>query len=404
MPRWSSDSSTSIARWPCDSSRTSSLTAPAGQRTCHAAASTSSASRSSVERDSGTSRWAATRAARRTIVGSVAGSARDVSSTARSTTTSPSPTRSSCPSWWRDMCRHAPSAIHPIVRAAAATSAMRSSADAAPMADADGVLVLEPQHVAGSPGHAVEGDADVDEAPVALVEHGEVVGGHEQVGVGRPPQRLHVAEPAVAVLEVGLEEEGDIAGLGPSLDHLRAQGVEPAPTVAAPAGAALRRQPGRQLLVAGQVADAQRRRRRVEVVAGEGELVVERPHGMAELEPGVPQRVPQRRRRLADPADLAVVDEEHVDVALRRQLATAVAADGDEGHRRALAPGGDAGRRLSPQRAEHLVGRPGEGPAQRPPRERRVGDERVACRVDGRSRARRSHPCRVGHGPAAVSW
>ena len=67
----------------------------------HAAASTSAASRSSVARDSGTSRWAATRAARSTITGSLAGSARADSSTSRSTTTSPSPTRSSWPSWWR---------------------------------------------------------------------------------------------------------------------------------------------------------------------------------------------------------------------------------------------------------------------------------------------------------------
>ena len=145
-------------------------------------------------------------------------SARDDSSISRSTTTSPSPTRSSWPIWWREMCRHAPSAIQPIVRAAAATSAIRPSAESAPTAARHGVLVLQPQHVAGPAGDAVQGDADVDELAVARVEQGEVVGRHEEVGIRRPPQRLHVAQPAVAVLEVGLEQEGHVAGLGAALD------------------------------------------------------------------------------------------------------------------------------------------------------------------------------------------
>ena len=172
-------------------------------------------------------------------------SARVDSSTARSTTTSPSPTRSSWPSWWRDMCRQAPSAIQPIVRAAAGDVGHQLVGRAGADGRGHGVLVLEPQHVAGPAGDAVERDADVDEPAVALVEQGEVVGRHEQVGVGGPPQRLHVAQPAVAVLEVRLEQERDVAGLGAPLDHLRAQGVEPAPAVATPPGQPLGGQPGR---------------------------------------------------------------------------------------------------------------------------------------------------------------
>ena len=261
----------------------------------------------------------------------------------------------------------------------------------------DGVLVLEPQHVAGAAGDAVERDADVDEPAVALVQQGEIVGWDEQVRVGGPPQRLDVAQPAVAVLEVGLEQERDVAGLGAPLDHLRAQRVEPAPAVAAPAGEPLGGQPGRQLLVAREVTGAQRGGRRVEVVAGEAELVVERAHGVAELQTGVPERVPERRRRLVDAPDLAVVEEEHVDVALRGELAAAVATDGDEGHRRTLPTRRDAGRGVAPQRTEHVVGRARQRSAQRPTSERRVGDQRVTGGGEGRSRVRRRHPCRVGH-------
>ena len=181
----------------------------------------------------------------------------------------------------------------------------------------------------------------------------------------------------MAVLEVGLEEVGDVAGLGASLDHPRAQGVEPAAAVAAPPRRALRRQAGAELVVAGERAGAEQRRRRVEVVGGEGELLVERAHGVAELEPGVPQRVPQRRGQLVDATRPAVVDEQDVDVALRRQLPrpyppTATRATAARRRRVTILDDG-----VGEQPAQQLVGGVGQRTAQLPAAERAVGDQLV---------------------------
>ena len=140
-----------------------------------------------------------------------------------------------------------------MLRAAAATSAISTSADAAPQPGGDGVLVLEAQHVARPALLPVQGDAHVDERLRSKrSSDGEVVGRHEEVGVGRPPQRVHVAQPAVAVLEVRLEQVGDVAGLRPALDDPRAQRVEPAAAVAAPPRQPLRHQAGAELVVAGE--------------------------------------------------------------------------------------------------------------------------------------------------------
>ena len=247
-----------------------------------------------------------------------------VSSISRSTTTSPSPTRSSWPTWCRDAWRHAPvgdprdppcrggDVGHQHVgglrrRTPAATASWSSRRSTSP----------------GRPVARCRATRTATSVLLALRRARLVVGRHEQVGVAGPPQRVDVAEPAVAVLQVGLEQVGDVAGLRPALDHPRAQGVEPAASVAAVLRQPLRRQAGAELVVAGERAGAEQRRRRVQVVGGEGQLLVERAHGVAELEPGVPQRVPQRRGDLVDAARPAVVDEQDVDVALRGQLAGA---------------------------------------------------------------------------------
>ena len=255
----------------------------------------------------------------------------------------------------------------------------------------DGLLVLEAQHVTGSAGRAVQGDTDSDERLLALVQCVLVVGRHEEVGLAGPPQRVDVAETAVTVLQIGLEEVGDVAGRDPPFDHPRAEGIEPATAVAAVLRRPLRRQPGAELVVAGERAGAEQRRRRVQVLGGEGELLVERAHGVAELEPGVPQRVPERGGDLVDAAGPPVVDEQHVDVALRGQLLAPVPADGDERDGRPAPPRHDPRRSLGEQPAQQLVGRVRQCTAQLPAAERAVGDQRVP--LGGR---RRRHPRRVG--------
>ena len=390
MPRWSSASSTSIARCPWRSRPTSSSRAPSGHLSRHEPASTSASKRSSVARASPTSRWAATRAARSTSPGSAPRSA------ARRHLDLP-------------VDDHQP-LTHPLlvpelVARHVAPCAVGDPGDAAggggdvghqhvgrrrTEAGGDGVLVLEPQHVARPLLLPVQGDADVDQRAVAAIEHGEILGRHDEVGVGGPPQRVHVAQPAVAVLEVGLQQERDIAGLAPPFDDLGAQRVEPTPAVAAPPGAPLRHQPRPELVVARKRPGAQQRRRRVEVVGGQRQLVVERSDGVTELEPSVPQGVPQLLGQVVEAARLPVVEQQHVDVAARRQLLTAVSADGDEGHSGPATPGDDPPDTVLEQGDEQLVGRIRQRPAELPATEGGVGDDPVASRG-----CRRDHPCRV---------
>ena len=338
MPRWSSDSSTSIARWPWRSRPISSSSAPSGHCSRQSAASTSAAKRSSVERESPTSRWAATRAARRTTTGSARRSARAVSSTSRSTTTRP--------------VAH----LFLVAELVPGHVAPRSTGDPGDAAGGGGdvghhhvgrrraepgrhgVLVLQPQHVARAFLLPVQGDPDVDERAVAAVENRQIVGRHDEVGVRGPPQRVHVAQPAVAVLEVRFQQIGDIARLGAALDDLRAQCIEPAAAVAAPARQAFGDEPGAELVVAGQGSGAEQRGGRVQVVGGQRQLVIERAQGVAELEPGIPERVPHGGGQLVEATRLAVVQQQDVDVTVRRKLLAAVATDGDEGDRRLAAP------------------------------------------------------------------
>ena len=243
---------------------------------------------------------------------------------------------------------------------------------------------------------------------VAAVEDAEVLVGHEQVGVARPPDRLHVAQPAVAVLEIGLQQVGDVAGLLAPLDDARPQRVEPAPAVLAPAHPALGDQPAGELVVAGQGTGAEQRRRRLEVVGGEGEVVVDGPHGVAELEAGVPERIPQRRRQLLDARRPLLVHQDHVDVAERRQLPAPVAADGEQRHRPLAPPPLGLGAGLVEQARQELVHVRGQRLAQRTTAQRAIGDQLVATsgqpgghrrRVGRRRRARAGErTVRADHG------
>ena len=79
---------------------------------------------------------------------------------------------------------------------------------------------------------------------------------------------------------------------------------------------------GRQRGLAGQVAHGQQRRGRVEVVGGQPQRLLDRAHGVAELQLGVPDRVPEL---LADAGRhrAALVEQHDVEVAGRSQLAPA---------------------------------------------------------------------------------
>ena len=113
---------------------------------------------------------------------------------------------------------------------------------------------------------------------------------------------------------------------------------------------------------------------------------------MTELEPGVPERVPQRRGELVDAARLAVVDEQDVDVALRRQLPGGRSRRRRRGRRR---PGGAGStilrRRLGeqPDEQRRRWRRTAPGTSCRPP-----SDRSAISSSRGRG-GRRCHPRRV---------
>ena len=108
-----------------------------------------------------------------------------------------------------------------------------------------------------------------------------------------PPEGMHVAEPAPALLEVGLEQERHLAGaLVAVLDATAPARRATASTACATAASAASASSAVSSRVAGDVPGRQQRRRRVEVVGGEGERLLRGAHGVAELQPLVPDRVP----------------------------------------------------------------------------------------------------------------
>jgi hypothetical protein len=274
-------------------------------------------------------------------------------------------------------------------------SAMNASADGRTGRGRGGVLVFEPERVAGSAGRPVQRDARREEHVVALVQRRVVLGRERQSAALGPPQRLGVADAAVAVLQVGLEDVGDVAGVGlPGADatlQLRQ------PLLAAPAEA---RPTGlddlvAELRVTGDVASRQQGGRGVEIGLRQRQGVVDAAHRVPELEAGVPDRVPDRTRDRLEAARRRLMHQQQVDVAERRQLAAPVPADGDQCEARSARVLLSGERR---ERDDPGVGRLCELVAVRAPAERSVGQGGQALLVgrgDGALGRQRAH----GHQP-----
>ena len=190
------------------------------------------------------------------------------------------------------------------------------------------VGVLGAEHVAGAPGEAVQLGADVEQQ-VARLQH-LTAGAVEQLGRGERVDQVHVAQPAVAVLQVGLDAVGDLPHLGPAVAGGVGELVEPAPDTRAPGlpdGAA---DGVGQRLVAGDVPGLEQPQRGPQVRRGHLDGLARGAHGVVEPDAGVPQRVPHL---LGEPLDVlaAVVQQHEVEVGVRRELAPAQGAHGDQG-------------------------------------------------------------------------
>ena len=130
----------------------------------------------------------------------------------------------------------------------------------------DRVLLLDREHVAHPARAPLQLHSRVEQGRVRGRQARLVVLEQDAARGLRPVQRVHVSEAAAPFLEVGLEHERDLAGLRvPRLDAL-AERFEPALGALLPLPTRRGREIARERGVAGNVARAQQRGRRVEIV------------------------------------------------------------------------------------------------------------------------------------------
>ena len=136
----------------------------------------------------------------------------------------------------------------------------------------------------------------------------------------------------MALLQVRLQEEGDVARCVASPLHLDLEqgevlGPEPVP----PRFLGLDEERVRHLWLSPDHAPVEEAQRDPGVLGGGGQHLGRPADRMVEVDALVPDRVPDA---VGDGLDVpvAVVDEDHVEVAVGAQGAAAVPADGDQGH------------------------------------------------------------------------
>ena len=141
-------------------------------------------------------------------------------------------------------------------------------------------------------------------------------------------------------------------------------------------------EPIREHALPSEVAGGEQCRRRVEVVLRQPQLLVDRAHAVAELQAGVPERVPQGRGEDVESVASAVVEQYEIQVAARRAGLV---------RSRPLPPGRracDRGDRPPIRRwRSPSVGRIAERPRRRPRQANRSRAHLVGRRRSGRPRA-----------------
>ena len=198
----------------------------------------------------------------------------------------------------RTRCQ-ASSLVHAMVRAAAAIGGHQVVGVAARRgASATASWSWRASTSPGSPGQAVQLDPGAEQHVVGRLEGVVVAFQQHRLGGLGPPQGVHVAQPAAAVLEVRLEQEGHLAGRGVArVDAVGQSSVSHRLRALAPLGdpALLQRdgEPG----VAGQVAQREVRRGRVEVVVGQRERLLDGAHGSARASAWCPRSGTRPARR-----------------------------------------------------------------------------------------------------------
>ena len=219
--------------------------------------------------------------------------------------------------------------------------------------DRDLALHVERQPLFGAAGEEMDIAADrpqeigaaAEGAVFLRVEHAaleQLVGLAHAVDIFRDPeQRVQVAQAALAVLDVGLDQIARLPGAAVPLLALGELGGDEF------GGGALhdflvepRHQFVVERLVAGQESGLEDRGADRHVAARLPDRFIDRARGVADLQSHVPQAIQDGFGDLLAPGGLLVgQDEQQIDVGFRRHQAAAIAAGGDDRH--ALGAGGD---------------------------------------------------------------
>ena len=184
-----------------------------------------------------------------------------------------------------------------------------------------------------------------------------------------PPDRATAASAGPAgppgLLEVGFEQEGQIAEAVVATPGDLVDGRQPPSGPGLPLVQGTRQDRLGQVGVARDAAGVEQAQGHLDVGVHGAAHLLGGPHAVIQVQPGVPDRVPDG---VGDRLDAAppVVHEQQVQVAARRDLAPAVAADGQQRHPLVVAAGGagEHPRRASRRqpRRRPAPGDPGQGP------------------------------------------
>ncbi len=203
---------------------------------------------------------------------------------------------------------------------------------------ADLVRVLGAELVAGPAGDAVQLGAHIEQAAVRGREPAAGNVGAEarhavgELRDGQGVEQLHVPQPAAAALEIGFGPVRDLPAALPSglgqCDEL----VEPAADAGAPLPPHTPDQQVAQFGVAGDVAGFEHAERGGQVGCRYLQSLRDGPDAVVELDVGVPQGVPEPVGDAGhDRWVHVVVEQDEVEIGVGQHLATAEAADGDDG-------------------------------------------------------------------------
>ena len=153
--------------------------------------------------------------------------------------------------------------------------------------------------------------------------------GHPRRGDGL--DGVHVALAAARLLQVRLEEEGQLAVYPSALVVQLLELGEPGPRVGAPVLQRALAQPCREVGIPGHVPGVQQAEGDLEVIAGHPARLRDGAHRVVQARAGIPDGVPDPVGYRGD-AVPAIVQQQHVEVASGEQFLAAVPADGDERH------------------------------------------------------------------------